>query len=137
MSANSAATPTHPGAVLAAELAELGLSPAEFDAGLGLAAGATAELLAQRDGVTPELALRLSRYFGVTPRFWMDMQNAYDLAIAERKHGATIAAQITPRITLDDIPVWAGGNKTTDNRPDHLTDNPTPSATHHHKETIP
>ena len=117
MTANSDATPAHPGAVLAAELAELGLSPAEFDAGLGLTFGATAELLAQRDGVTPELALRLGRYFGVTPRFWMDMQNAYDLKIAERKHGAAIAAQITPRITLDDIPVWAGGNKITDTDP--------------------
>ena len=44
----------------------------------------------------------------------MDMQNAYDLKIARRKHSAAIAAQITPRITLDDIPDWAGGNKITD-----------------------
>ena len=114
MTANSDATPVHPGAVLAAELAELGLSPVELDAGLGLPAGATAELLAQRDRATAELALRLGRYFGVTPEFWMDLQDAYDLEIARRKHGATIAFQITPRITLDDIPDWAGGNKVTD-----------------------
>ncbi len=114
MIANSDAASAHPGAILAAELAELGLPPAEFDAGLGLAAGATAELLAQRDGVTPELALRLGRYFGVTPEFWMDMQDAYDLHAAKSEHWANIAAQITPRITLDDIPDWAGGNKVTD-----------------------
>ena len=114
MTAKDDATHAHPGAILTTEIKELGLSHSEFDAALALPAGATAELLAQRCGVTPELALRLGRYFGTTPRFWVDMQNAYDLHVAERKHGAAIAAQITPRITLDDIPVWAGGNKITD-----------------------
>ena len=114
MTAKNDTTPAHPGAILAAELAELGLSPAELDAGLGLPSGGTTELLAQRDGVTPELALRLGRYFGVTPEFWMDMQDAYDLHVAKSEHWANITAQITPRITLDDIPDWAGGNKTDD-----------------------
>lgn len=114
MSSASETPPTHPGAILSAELAELALSPTEFDAALALPPGATEDLLAQRSGVTAELALRLGRYFGTTPRFWMDMQDVHDVWIAERKHGATIAAQITPRITLDDIPVWAGGNKITD-----------------------
>ncbi len=113
MTVKDDAAPEHPGAILTTELKELGLPPTKFDAALALPAGATAELLAQRSEVTPELALRLGRYFGVTPRFWMDMQNAYDLHIAERKHGAAIAAQITPRLTLDDIPDWAGGNKIT------------------------
>ncbi len=104
----------HPGAILAAELEELGLSPYEFDAALALPAGATGALLEQLHGVTAELALRLGRYFGTTPEFWMGIQNVYDLHVAESKQGAAIAAQITPRITLDDIPDWAGGNKTTD-----------------------
>ena len=114
MTANSDSAPAHPGAILAAELAELALSSTGFDAALGLPVGATAELLAQRCGVTPEMALRLGRYFGTTPRFWVDMQNAYDLDVAKREHWDNIAAQITPRITLDDIPVWAGGNKIAD-----------------------
>ena len=114
MNGENETPPSHPGAILSAELAELALSSTEFDAALALPAGATEELLAQRSGVTAELALRLGRYFGTTPRFWMDMQDDYDVWIAERKHSATIAAQITPRITLDDIPDWAGGNKITD-----------------------
>ena len=114
MATKNDAAPAHPGAILTAELKELGLSPNEFDAALALPDGATADLLAQGCGVTAELALRLGRYFGTTPRFWMDMQIAYDVWTAKRKHGAAIAAQITPRITLDDIPVWAGGNKVTD-----------------------
>ena len=104
----------HPGKILARELAEIGMSAADFDAALAIPAGATANLLAQRAGITPELALRLSHYFGSTARFWTDLQNAYDLRIAEQKYGAAIAAQITPRITLDDIPDWAGGNKVSD-----------------------
>lgn len=114
MTANSDAAPVHPGAILTAELEELDLSPNEFDAALALPAGATAELLAQRCGVMPEMALRLGRYFGTTPRFWVDMQNGYDLYVAKREHWANITAQITPRVILDDIPVWAGGNKITD-----------------------
>ena len=114
MTAKDDMTPLHPGAILSEELKELGLSPLEFDAALALPAGATKPLLEQCAGVTAELALRLGRYFGTTPRFWMDMQNAYDVRVVERKHGVAIAAQITPRITLDDIPVWAGGNKITD-----------------------
>ena len=114
MSSENETPPPHPGAILTAELAELGLSSAEFDAALALPTGSTASLLEQRNGVTAELALRLGRYFGTTPRFWMTMQNDYDLHVAKREHWANITVQITPRITLDDIPDWAGGNKTAD-----------------------
>lgn len=114
MTAKGDVIPTHPGEILTMELNELGLLTSEFDAMLALPAGTTAALLEQRSGVTAELALRLGRYFGTTPEFWMDMQNAYDVRIAEHKYGAAIIAEITPRITLDDIPVWAGGNKITD-----------------------
>ena len=111
---NDHTAPVHPGQVLADELAELAMSPADFAAALSIPAATAEALLAQRTGMTPELVLRISHYFGTTARFWTDLQNAYDLHVAERKHGAAIAAQITPRITLDDIPVWAGGNKVAD-----------------------
>lgn len=73
--------PVHPGEVLREE----------FLAPLGLSAGAVArathvprtriERLAQeRVDLTPDTALRLARYFGTTPRFWMNLQNAYALA---------------------------------------------------------
>ena len=102
---------SHPGLVLARELAELGMSAADFDAAIAVPAGVTAKLLEQRGKITPELALRLSHYFGCTARFWTDLQNAYDLDVAEQRYGAAIAAEIMPRVTPDDIPVWAGGNK--------------------------
>ena len=114
MSSNDDTAPVHPGEVLADELAELGMSSADFAAALSIPVATAEALLAQRIGITPELVLRISHYFGTTARFWTDLQNAYDLHVAKSEHWANIAAQITPRITLDDIPVWAGGNKVTD-----------------------
>ena len=113
MSSNDDTPPVHPGKILADELARLAMSPDDFAVVLSIPAATAEALLTQRIGVTPELALRLAQCFGTSGRFWMTMQNAYDLYVAERKHGAVIAAQITPRLTLDDIPDWAGGNKIT------------------------
>ena len=98
MTAKDDTTPAHPGAILTAELKELGLTPDEFDVALALPTGTTAEIRAQRSSVTPGLALRLGRYFGTTPRFWMNLQNAYDLKIAEREHGPAIIRQVKPRV---------------------------------------
>ena len=111
MNANDDNSPTHPGKILSDELAQLAMSAADFAAVLSIPTTTAEALLARRAGVTPELALRLAQCFGTSARFWTDLQNAYDLHIAAQKYGAAIAAQITPRPTLDDIPVWAAGNK--------------------------
>ena len=111
MNINDDKSPTHPGAILADEMARLAMSAADFASALSVPKGTVEALLSRRAGVTPELALRLAQCFGTSARFWTDLQNAYDLHIAEQQYGAAIAARITPRITLDDIPVCAGGNK--------------------------
>ena len=103
MSNNDNTAPVHPGKVLADELAELAMSSADFAAALSIPVATAEALLAQRIGITPELALRISHYFGTTVRFWTDLQNSYDLHVAERKHGAAIAAQIKP-LPLPPIP---------------------------------
>ncbi len=90
--------------VLADELAELAMSSADFAAALSIPVATAEALLAQRIGITPELVLRISHYFGTTARFWTDLQNAYDLYVAERKHGAAITAQIKP-LPLNPIPI--------------------------------
>ena len=96
MSSNENTAPAHPGKVLADELAELAMSPADFADALSISVATAEALLAQRIGMTPELVLRISHYFGTTARFWTDLQNAYDLHVAKRKHGTAIAAQIKP-----------------------------------------
>ena len=104
MSCNDDTFPVHPGKVLADELAELAISSADFAAALSIPVATADALLAQRIGITPELTLRISHYFGTTARFWTDLQDAYDLHVAERKHGATIAAQIKP-LPIKPIPI--------------------------------
>ena len=96
MSSNDDTLPVHPGKILVAELAELAMSSADFAAALSISVDTAEALLSQRASITPELVLRISHYFGTTARFWTDLQNAYDLHVAERKHGATIASQIKP-----------------------------------------
>jgi len=41
--------------------------------------------------------MRLARYFGTTPQFWLNLQSAYDLSRAEAKHGAAIERDVQPR----------------------------------------
>lgn len=54
-------------------------------------------LAAERTPVTPDTALRLSRYLGTTPEFWMNLQAAYDLTIAEEQSDTSRIVAIVPR----------------------------------------
>ena len=55
------------------------------------------EIIRGRRNITADTALRLSRWFGASPNFWMNLQKRYELRKAEQAHGADIA-QIRPRI---------------------------------------
>lgn len=87
--------PTHPGAILRRELDARRLSANRLALDLGVPSGRIVEILNAKRGVSPDTALRLGRYFGNSPRFWMNLQVGYDLAIAERERGREIAARIT------------------------------------------
>ena len=90
--------PLHPGELLAEDIAEMKMSPCEFDAALALCPGATALLLDECSDVTPELALRLARYFGTTAQFWLGLQADYEVKIVARRRGRAIAAQVRPLV---------------------------------------
>lgn len=96
--------PIHPGEYIAEDLEEWGMSAAEFDAALAVPAGTTASLVAERLNITPELALRLSRYMCTGPEIWLGLQASHDLKIAQHKHGAAIVAQVTPRPGVSENP---------------------------------
>ena len=57
----------------------------------------TSEIVNGRRGITADTALRLARYFGTTPEFWLNLQQAYDLRRAQREAGKAIARQVHPR----------------------------------------
>jgi addiction module HigA family antidote len=86
--------PTHPGEILKEELAARGLSANRLSLDLAVPPGRIVKILNHKRAITPETALRLGRYFGNAPQFWMNLQVQYDLAVAEREHGAEIAARV-------------------------------------------
>lgn len=85
---------THPGAILREELEARGLSAAALALRLRVAPQRIQEIVAGKRGITPESALRLGRYFGNEPEFWLSMQSAYDLAVLRRDRGALIEAEV-------------------------------------------
>ena len=73
--------PTHPGEVLLEEfLKPMGLTQSELAEHLRIPVQRINEIVNGRRGVTPATAWRLSRAFGTSPEFWMNLQTAYDLA---------------------------------------------------------
>src|SRR4030042_3479915 len=77
--------PTHPGEMLREDvLPDYGLTVSGFAETLGVSRQTVNELLRERRGVSPEMALRLARLFGDTPEFWLNAQRAVDLWEAAR-----------------------------------------------------
>jgi antitoxin HigA-1 len=71
---------THPGIILKEEFATpLNLTQAKLAKDLNVGIKTLSELYNEKRGITPLMALKLSEYFGTTPQFWMNLQNAYDL----------------------------------------------------------
>ncbi len=71
---------THPGIILKEEFAlPLNLTQAKLSKDLKVGIKTLSELYNEKRGITPLMALKLSEYFGTTPQFWLNLQNAYDL----------------------------------------------------------
>ena len=89
--------PVHPGEVLREDfMVPLGLSANSLARELGVTPARINEIVRGRRGITAETALRLARYFGTDPEGWMNLQNRYELAIAEREAAQSLKA-IQPR----------------------------------------
>jgi antitoxin HigA-1 len=88
--------PVHPGRILKRELAARGLSANRLALELKVPSGRITDILNGKRGVSPETALRLSRFFGGSARFWLNLQTAFELAVAERETGPRIAAEVKP-----------------------------------------
>ena len=90
--------PAHPGLIIRHECIEpLGLSIAEAAAALGAPAGELSDVVAGRVGLSPEMAIRVSKVFGGSARSWYRMQAAYDIAQAEKRADEiSVASQLWP-----------------------------------------
>ena len=91
-----ARTPIHPGEILADELEELGISALALAKALHVPANRISQIVSGKRGMTADTALRLSRYLGTTPGFWLNLQKAYELRLADQESGDEIRRLIEP-----------------------------------------
>src|SRR5262249_13796130 len=85
-------TPIHPGEHLAEELRELGITAAELSRQIDVPVNRITGIIHGQRGITADTALRLAHWFGTTPQFWMNLQQLYELRLAENDVGTKIAA---------------------------------------------
>jgi addiction module HigA family antidote len=77
---------THPGELIREDyMKPLKLTVTSLAENLGVSRKTLSSIINERAGVTPDMALRLSRAFCTTPELWLNMQRGYDLWIAENK----------------------------------------------------
>jgi len=89
--------PPYPGETIKEDyLVPLGMSVNQLANALGIGAARTNEIVRAERGITADTALRLARYFGTSPEFWLNLQSLYDRRLAERKALAKIRREITP-----------------------------------------
>lgn len=93
-------SPTHPGEMLLEEfLIPLALTQREVATAIQVPYQRINDLVNGRRGITPSTALRLAKYFEVSPSFWLNLQLRWDLYHAEKKEAQTLEA-ILPRKTV-------------------------------------
>lgn len=89
--------PVHPGEVLLEDyLKPMGVSVNALAKALHVPYSRLRNVVDGKRGVTADTALRLERYFGSEAQGWLNLQSAYDLRIAEKVAGKTIAMDVTP-----------------------------------------
>jgi len=82
---------THPGIILREEFAiPLNLTQAQLSNDLHVGIKTLSELYNEKRGITSLMALKLAEYFGTTPQFWLNLQNAYDLHKTYEKEKETL-----------------------------------------------
>ena len=90
--------PIHPGEQLREEfLKPLGLSAYRLAKDIGVPTTRVQTIIAERRGISGDTALRLARYFGTSPEFWLNMQRDYELETAAEALGSRLEAEVTPR----------------------------------------
>ena len=90
--------PVHPGEILLEEfLRPLDMSMNRLADELHVPANRITQIVEGRRSVAGETALRLARYFGTSPEFWLGMQKDYDLQVARDEFEAEVEREVHPR----------------------------------------
>jgi addiction module HigA family antidote len=89
--------PVHPGEILKETLEDLEISMNRLATEIRVPANRISAIVAGRRSITGETALRLARYFGTTPAYWINLQAHYDLETAKDAWAAKVASEVRPR----------------------------------------
>jgi antitoxin HigA-1 len=90
--------PVHPGEILRDEfLTPMGISVYELARAIKVPRSRVNEIVLRHRAVTTDTALRLGRYFGTSPEFWINLQTRFDLDVADRTTRRRIEQEIEPR----------------------------------------
>ena len=87
--------PIHPGEILLEEfLQPMGISQYRVAKDIGVSPRRINEIVLGKRAITPDTALRLSRYFGTSERFWMNLQTRYDLELEKDRLADRLSAEV-------------------------------------------
>lgn len=95
----------HPGEILSDELNELGVTPTALSRQINVPPNRVTQIIHGRRSVTGDTALRLGRWFGSSARFWLNLQSAYDIRIAEERVGQEIERLPRRPAAIADVPL--------------------------------
>jgi len=79
-------TPFHPGVFLQELLNDMNITPYRLAKDTFMPATRVGDILKGRRAVTPDTALRLAKYFGTTPIYWLNLQSSYELSMCHPNH---------------------------------------------------
>jgi antitoxin HigA-1 len=82
----------HPGEILADELNELRITPTELSRQIAVPPNRISQIIQGKRAITGDTALRLGHWFQTSAQFWLNLQSAYDLRVANEAIGREVAA---------------------------------------------
>ena len=90
--------PVHPGRILKLDLLDpLGISINQLAQALRVPANRLSQIVNGKRAITPDTSLRLARYFGFSPEYWLNLQSHYDMELVRRRKMRKIESQVKPR----------------------------------------
>ena len=81
----------HPGEILADELEEIGITPTELSRQIAVPPNRVSQIIQGKRAITGDTALRLGHWFKTSAEFWLNLQTAYDLRVAAKEVGRSVA----------------------------------------------
>jgi antitoxin HigA-1 len=93
--------PVHPGEILREEfMVPFDLNPNKLAVSLRVSAPNVYEIVNERGGISSEMALRLARFFGTTPEFWINLQTHYELSLSRQEAEEEINRDVHPMVEM-------------------------------------